>query len=189
MWGKDAGDPTSGFYPWFSTTTYGKRVLESGEIIPHDSYDYLVRIKKAVPQLDEIVLQYIEESLQCYLDGNLMAASVMLGVASEAALYRLLDSFKKSIHVNPRAIEKAEKLENRISTTDKFKVVYDEIQDKKKDLEPSLAEVIEYNLNGIFNLTGHPTGTRPDKDQMYANLIVFIMYCKTLYDLIKWLEH
>jgi shikimate 5-dehydrogenase len=125
-----------------------------------------------------------------------MAASVMLGVASEAALYRLLDSFKKSIHVNPRAIEKAEKLENKISTTDKFKVVYDEIQDKKKDLEPSLAEVIEYNLNGIFNLirlqrneSGHPTGTRPDKDQMYANLIVFIMYCKTLYDLIKWLEH
>ena len=78
-----------------SITTYGKKVLESGEIIPHDSYDYLVRLKKAVPDLDDIVLIYAEESLQCYLNGNLMASSVMLGVASEVAFYRLLEAFKK----------------------------------------------------------------------------------------------
>ena len=170
-------------------------MLESGEIIPHDSYDYLVRLKKAVPDLDDIVLIYAEESLQCYLNGNLMASSVMLGVASEAAFYRLLEAFKNSVLIDARVKEKAEKLEKRISVTDKFNLVYDEITRKKGDLDTNLAEVIEYNLNGIFNLirlqrneSGHPTGTRPDKDQMFANLTIFIMYCKTLYELLKWLE-
>ena len=73
MWGKEVGDPTSGFYPWFSVTTYGKKVLESGEIIPHDSYDYLKRLNSAVPEIEQIVLQYVQESLQCYLNENLMA--------------------------------------------------------------------------------------------------------------------
>lgn len=153
----------TGFYPYFSITTYGKKVLQSGEIIPHDPFDYLIRLKKDVPDLDSIVLQYVEESLQCYLNGNLMASSVMLGVASEAAFYQLLNSFKNSIHIDIQAKEKAEKLEKRINITDKFTLVYDEIKRKKKDLEPHLAEVIEYNLNGIFNLirlqrneSGHP---------------------------------
>ena len=30
MWGKEAGDTQTGFYPYFSITTYGKKVLQSG---------------------------------------------------------------------------------------------------------------------------------------------------------------
>ena len=81
-------------------------------------------------------------------------------------------------------------MENKINIVEKFDLVYEEITRKKKDLDSRLAESIEYNLTGIFNLirlqrneSGHPTGMRPDKDQMFANLTMFIMYCKTLYEL------
>jgi len=194
IWGKDAGDFQTGFYPWFSVTTYGKKVLASGEITPHDSFGYIERLTSTVTDLDELVLQYVRESLDCYSNGNLMASAVMLGVASEAAFYHLLDAFKKSVHVDVRAKEKAERLELRINITDKFNVVYEEIKNRKGDLANDLGEVIDYNLNGIFNLirlqrneSGHPTGVRPDRDQMFANLTIFIMYCKTLYRLIRWL--
>jgi hypothetical protein len=92
-WGKELGDPVSGSHPWFTITTYGKKVLESEDVVPHDPHNYLERLKKAVPNLDAIIELYVDEGLQCYRNGNLMAGSVMLGVASEAAFYRLTDSF------------------------------------------------------------------------------------------------
>ena len=131
IWGKEVGDPYTGSHPWFTITSYGKKVLESGEISPHDPHDYLARLKKVVPDVDNIVMMYVEESIQCFIHENLMAASVMLGVASEAAFYRLLESFKKSIQINQTVAEKAGKLDNRMNIADKFKVVYDEIQNNK----------------------------------------------------------
>ena len=96
--------------------------------------------------------------------------------------YRLLEAFKNSVLIDARVKEKAEKLEKRISVTDKFNLVYDEITRKKGDLDTNLAEVIEYNLNGIFNLirlqrneSGHPTGTRPDKTK--CSLILPFLSC------------
>jgi len=94
-----------------------------------------------------------------------------------------------------RAQEKAAKLENKVGIVEKFKVVSDELKNKKAILDPGLSNIIENNLDGIFNLiriqrneSGHPAGIKPDKNQVFANLTVFIMYCKTLYELIHWLD-
>jgi hypothetical protein len=56
----------------------------------------------------------------------------MLGVASEAAFYRLLDAFKNSVLIDARVKEKAEKLEKRISVTDKFNLVYDDNEEERR---------------------------------------------------------
>lgn len=58
-----------------------------------------------------------------------------------------------------------------------------------------IQDTLEYNLTGIFNLirlqpneAGYPTGIIRDRDEMFANLMLFTMYCKTIYDLIAWLK-
>lgn len=34
----------------------------------------------------------------------------------------------------------------------------------------------------------YPNGIKRDRDEMFANLTLFTMYCKTIYDLIAWLK-
>lgn len=66
-------------------------MLEAGEIIPHDLDDYLTNLKTKIPELDDLVNMYIQESIQCYLRSNLIASSIMLGVASEAVFDQLFN--------------------------------------------------------------------------------------------------
>jgi hypothetical protein len=45
MWGKNI-DPYECTAPYLSITTYGRKVLEAGEIIPHDPDGYIAHFKK-----------------------------------------------------------------------------------------------------------------------------------------------
>ena len=195
MWGREPQDFLNTFPVSFSITTYGRKILESGEIIPHDPHGYLDRLKKSVPAIDTLVLMYVDESLQCYINRNFMASSVMLGVASEATFYSLLDSFQKCVKMDSTLRQKSEKMNNRMNLVEKFNIVYDGLVQKKSDLDEEIASTLEHNLNGIFNFirlqrneSGHPTGQRLGKDQMLSNLTLFAMYCKTVYDLIRSLD-
>lgn len=194
MWGKEAELGGSDFYPWFSITSYGKKVLEKGEIIPHDPNNYLKRLQSVIPKLDHIALVYVEESLQCFLNNNFFASAVMLGVASKAALNQLFTTFRNSNRISEAARNHCKSLENT-SMKRKFDYIYNEIIGQKKEFNLKTQDSLEYNLTGIFNLirlqrneAGHPTGIKRDRDEMFANLTLFTMYCKTIYDLIGWLR-
>ena len=94
-------------FPNFSITSYGEKVLDANEIIPHDPDNYLAELKKTIPSLDPIVLFYVEESVQCFLKNNQIASSVMLGVAAEKVFYQLFESMKKNA-TNPSFISRME---------------------------------------------------------------------------------
>jgi len=86
-------------------------------------------------------------------------------------------------------------LEGSNSIKRKFDFIYDELLKVKNKLNRKTQDTLEYNLTGIFNLirlqrneAGHPTGIKRDRDEMFANLTLFTMYCKTIYDLIAWLK-
>lgn len=90
-------------------------------------------------------------------------------------------------------IEKSEKQVN--SFKNKQDVIFTEIKQHKGELAPSLTGSIETNLDGIGifmrlqrNDSGHPTGTKKDRDEMFVNLRLFVPYCKQMYDLIDWLD-
>jgi len=90
----NAGDRDRTSEPYFSITTYGKKVLEAteGEIVPHDPDNYITNLKKRIEGLDSLVFMYLQESLECHY----LASSVMLGVASEATLiYCLIGCWKR----------------------------------------------------------------------------------------------
>ena len=193
MWG-NASDRDTTTYPYFSITSYGKKVLEAGEIIPHDPDNYLTHLKKTIPNLDPLVLMYIEESVQCFLRNNQIASSVMLGVAAEAVFYQLFEWMKNNA-TNPTFIKKIERVEKQLSTKNKQDIIFTEIKQYKDKLDPTISENIETNLDGIGNFirlqrndSGHPTGTRKSRDEVFVNLRLFVPYCKQVYDLIDWLD-
>ena len=87
----------------------------------------------------------------------------------------------------------------KISIKEKFDVVTNELKGMKKELEPKIYDTLESNLTSIFNLirlqrneSGHPSGlaAQPSltKDQINSYLILFLMYCKTVYDVIGKLK-
>ena len=90
-------------------------------------------------------------------------------------------------------MERAEK--QTTSFKNKQDVIFKEIKQHKGDLDSSIRGNIETNLDGIGNFmrlqrndSGHPTGTKKSRDEMFVNLRLFVPYCKQIYDLVDWLE-
>ena len=111
MWG-NAFDSDTDTFPYFSITSYGQKVLDANELIPHDPDNYLADLRKAIPSLDPLVLLYIQESVQCFLRNNQIASSVMLGVAAEKVFYQLFEWMKKNA-TNPNFKSRMERLKSK----------------------------------------------------------------------------
>jgi hypothetical protein len=168
--------------------------LKEGKIIPHDPDRYLEDFKIKIPIVSPLILMYLTESVQCFLRNNLVASSVMLGVASEAAFDILFDAVKNALTNNKRT-QRFSKLENSISTKQKFDAVRNEIIRIKKQLLCDVAENIETEIDGIFTLirrqrndSGHPTGKTIGRDEMFAYLRLFVPYCSHIYEVVNWLH-
>jgi len=137
---------------------------------------------------------YVQESLQCFLRNIPNASSVMLGVASERVFDLLFESFQNYIQ-DQRVIEKFELAKKRASLKQRYDLVEKELERHKVNLSPNVKENLDINLAGIFTLirlqrndSGHPTGLSIDRDQMFVHLRMFVMYCKTIYDVIDSLQ-
>ena len=180
--------------PFMSLTSYGKKVLDNEDVVPHDPENYIKTFKNKVPDADELILMYLTESVQTFRNNNLLAASVMLGVASEASFNLLFQEFTNSV-TGPKK-DKFEKLLSNISTKQKFDELIKEIALIKNRLPIELQENLQSELNGIFNLikyqrndSGHPTGKKLSRDEVFVSLRLFIIYCGKVYRLIDWLKN
>jgi len=74
--GIDLSNPS---LPWFHVTDYGRGVLDSGELLPHDPAGYLQRFRNEIGAPDPTVEAYLSESLNCFTRGTYIASVVMLG--------------------------------------------------------------------------------------------------------------
>jgi len=72
--------------PRFHITKYGRDVLASSEPQPYDPTGYLARLRERVPTPDPTVTAYLAESLETFRKGNLVACTVMLGIAATGAI-------------------------------------------------------------------------------------------------------
>src|SRR5207253_1850209 len=84
-------------WPFYKLSEYGKQVLASPEYQPHDAGGYISRLKQQISTLDPDVIRYLDESLQCFQRGTLLASAVMLGCAAEKAALLLIDAFGAAI--------------------------------------------------------------------------------------------
>lgn len=183
------GDYHNDSWPWLSLTDYGKRALNSTLPIPNDSTGYLNRIRTEIPQIDPIIEIYLTESIRTYNINQLLSSTITLGCASEKSLLILIDTFKETFVDGSKMATFSKKIEGKFIKTkfDEFNKVIiqilpqlpNDLREKYTNTLTGIFEMIRYNRNDA----GHPSGKQVDKDTLFANLQVFIPYCKYIYEL------
>jgi hypothetical protein len=188
------GDYNNDSWPWLSLTDYGKKAIKSKLPIPNDPTGYLNRIKNEIPQLDPIIEIYLSESIRTYNINQLLSSTIALGCASEKALLLLIDTYQQTFDHIQGTERFGAKVKNRM-----IKIQFEEFQKDFRrivgDLPKELTDNYENILLGVFemfrnqrNQAGHPTGHIVNKETLFANLQVFVGYCKRIYDIITHLE-
>jgi hypothetical protein len=190
--GGASGDPG---LPFFQITEWGKHCLATGEFIPYDTGQFIDRLKSKVPTVDQFVLRYLTEALQCFRAGTYLGSAVMVGVASERILFALRSAIESALDTQQKKDKFTADTVGR-----SVKRVYDEIQ---KRLDPLMEQItaalnkedISAELSGIFDLirktrndAGHPTGRNVEREEAFALLQLFPSYCKVAFDVVGWLK-
>ena len=102
--------------PFLRATEYGLQCFVAGELTAHDPDDYLMKLKAACPTIDEITLLYAAEALGTFRAAKYLATSVMIGVAAESMLVRLVKSTSSALGADERRA-KFDKVTPKPSTT------------------------------------------------------------------------
>jgi hypothetical protein len=117
--------PTSGMFPralddsQLELTKRGREWVDGQEPIPELSDEYLTALQRMVPNLDEVVREYVVEGLGSFEHDRFRSAAVMVGAASEKALYMLAEKMLDAIST-PRWKEKFTNALKRRDLTDLF---------------------------------------------------------------------
>lgn len=188
------GDATNNGLPWYHVSEYGKTVLGNNPPQPYDPDGYLARVK-AISNIDDIILTYLEESLKTFRIHCLLSSMITLGCASEKAILLLIDACQNSL-VNPTEKDDFTRKTNTIS----IKRKHDEFQNIFKTkilpvLPPNIKENLDNYLTGLFSIirthrndAGHPSGKVIEREQLYSYLVVFPTYLEKVYALMDWLS-
>ncbi len=176
-------------WPWYRLTDHGKRVLQTIEYSPYDPNGYLRRLREEIPDIDETIIRYLEESLRCLRMDCLLAAAVTIGCAAEKAMLLLIERFGETIS-DPAKKKKYEKATSDWRISKKYEAFRKCFQDIMEKLPNDLGRQRESHLDGAFNLirrvrnsAGHPSGEPITREMVIANQAIFPGYCKYVYSL------
>lgn len=181
-------------YPWITITEYGKEIFLSENWLPYDPEGYVKELKAQIPDLDEVTLSYIAESIAAFNRRHLLSATITLGVASENLMLLLIEAYTESIQDAGRQTAFKKKTEDKWIST-QYKEFKKEFPNDVKFLDKQLQADWETYLDGIFNFirlnrndAGHPTGKELSAKVVNANLQIFAEYAKYVCLLIKALK-
>jgi hypothetical protein len=182
--------------PFIHVTEYGMKCIEANSILPHDPDGYMKRLEDIVEHtMDNTVLTYVREGLFTFLSGYYLAATVMLGVASEQCIDLLINAYANAIS-NVSQKSAFEKKINQAGRNVKKRFDIIRIELLILNLPGDLKDALDIQLSGIFTLirysrndAGHPTGRMIDRDMAHGNLLLFPHYCKRVYDLINYFKN
>ncbi len=179
--------------PFLRATEYGLKCFEAGELTPHDPDDYLRRLKAACPNIDDITLLYTREALGTFRVGKHLAAVVMIGVAAESMLLRLVDAVHAALDTPQRKMKFEKDTKGKYAKTQHDEVLK-RLTSPATPLPAELGSVLTQHIDASYDLirrtrndAGHPTGIRMERDDAHVVLLLFPTYCKTVHDLMEWL--
>lgn len=178
-------------FPRYHLTEYGEKVVSTTEYQPHDPDGYLARIKGEIPEIDEVIIRYLEESLSCFRKSLLLAAAVMLGCAAEKTILLFVQAYGESIS-DTEEKRKYEKETKSFIISRKWKALWKRLESQAAGLPDQLGEDIGTIVERIFDIirttrndAGHPTGRTIEKETVHANLLLFPIFSKRVYGLIR----
>jgi hypothetical protein len=190
-WGWNIENPAP---PFLRVTDYGRESLQVSEPIPHDPDGYLKALKKEIPTLDPIVEMYVSEALEAFLAGLMLSSTVMLGGAAEKAFLMLIEKYGEALSDSQNR-SKFKKDTTGFIVKRKIDAFNRQIPRFRDRLPNPLKDDLDLQLQAIFNLirtcrndVGHPTGRTIGRRIAFANLQVFIGYCKRVYDLMDFFQ-
>jgi hypothetical protein len=183
--GTAEGDPRP---PFFHLTEHGRRCLREVGYSPHDAASYLKQLGQSVPTPDSTVLAYLAESLECFSRGTMVAAVMMLGIASERVFLLICDSLAQSLQ-DPAEQTTFAKVQDRNAMKPKLDWVSQKFQKIANPKRPKdWPDDADIQLTGIFNFircerneVGHPRESPPSvtRDVAYGYLRIFPSYYAT----------
>jgi len=189
--------PNSPNPDWFLVTEAGRQWAAGEEPVPEDAAGYIHVVETLVPDLDSVIMQYVQESLIAYDRRAFFASAVMLGAASEKIVYLLIDALSKSVQ---NATEKA--AIGNVMERRRLPAIFERISKnleraKSANLLPwsvhegadrhllSLQEMIRVQCNDAV----HPSTARVTPETVRLSLSAFPAACRKAYDLIEWLKN
>lgn len=171
-------------WPHFRISHLGGALLEQGQ--PYrftNTATYLDMVREHVPDLDEITAMYLNEAVQSFYAGCILASCVMLGVATENRFLRLLEA----AFASPMHGEAFRVVRNERTILRKIVKFTNLSRNHLRDLPNDISEDLETNFSSIQavirtfrNEAGHPTGNSPSREQTYVLLQLFAPYAKKL---------
>ncbi|NLV26465.1 MAG: hypothetical protein GXY48_04775 [Methanomicrobiales archaeon] len=174
-------------YPWFRVSYHGKKILENQSLYYFHSVEtYETVIRENIPGIDEVTVTYLKEAMQSYLQGCVLSATVMLGVATEHSFDLLLEDVQandqySSVFGNVFTERTA------LQRTNKFKNTFPQIgkelpKEVKEGFDTDMMAILE-TIRNFRNESGHPSGKMISREQVYILLHLFIPCCKKIYQL------
>lgn len=121
----------------YFVTERGQAWFNGAEPFPEEAAGYVNFLRQIVPNMDDVIEQYVKEALTAFERQAYFAAAVMLGAASEKALYLLAESMLD-------AFADAKKRNRLQSTLDRRKLLelFDLVRDSIDDA--SRAKALPY---------------------------------------------
>ena len=175
-------------------TKRGREWVDGQEPIPELPAEYLAALQRMVPNLDEVVREYVVEGLGSFEHDRFRAASVMIGAASEKALYMLADKMLDSIST-PRWKEKfstALKLRDLTELFDQMRKALErandlpgrpfEIFDGGQDHLVSLIKAVQVQRNNAV----HPMNEKISDDTVRLSYLAFPYTMQKIVQLRDW---
>jgi hypothetical protein len=190
-------DSNAGAYQWpfYRLTKHGRAVLQNGGDLTYDPHGYVERVKTQVPHVNSIVTFYLEQAVICFSYRLLPAAAVMLGCAAEKMILDLTDAFLGALTHQTERDNMQKDLNKARHITQIYEVLWKRMAPRRKQFPYRLEENLEERLSAVFyqvrkvrNDSGHPTGYRPDEDEVHGNLILFSGYAELMYGLMDHLK-
>jgi hypothetical protein len=182
-----------GSHDTFRVTPYGAKVLAEKEVTPHDHEGYLQAISKQSPKIDGDTRMYLSEALRSFQTGNHLASTVMLGVASESVLVRVVKAMEGAFDSETKKESFVKATKDKFASTQHAEV-WKRLQDKIAVLPRDLQDSVGLHLKGMFdvirlsrNEAGHPSGKPMERSNTYSLLTLFPYYAKTAHQLMDWL--
>ena len=170
---------------FFELSSYGVEVLRQEAPSPYDPFGFIRRLTSDAPHLESETTEYVQEAVETFLSRHFRAAAVMTGLASENEILKLLELFADTLEQGARsAFDQA--IGRCRNLKEKFDRLYERLNQAKGDLPADIRELDTW-LAGTFqvirltrNDAGHPTGQKPSREAVYANLNFFLTYARHL---------
>jgi len=179
-------------FPWFGITAYGKKCIETENLLPYDPEEFIKEVKNQVPGIDDTVIQYLAESVATYHRNCLLSSTITLGTASEGCMLLLIEAFANAISDTTKQEGVRKKIDGQFINK-KYKEFRKHFDPIASTLPTDLIKEADVYLEGIFNFirinrneAGHPTGKSLDKKTIYAHHQIFADYAKKMFSLIDY---